>query len=219
VSEPRPSPGADTRSGPAAASPASEVDAAGAPAPRNRGRRRRRLIAAALAVLLAAFCATTARLFMFPARGMPAHVDAIVMLGGRGDRFHEALQLAYQRRARYLAISLGSSFPGPGPRGSRPVFRCGPPIPGVTVLCFAPDPATTQGEAEETGRLAAKYHWHSVALVTITPQASRARLRVKRCFSGQVYVMTGSLPAYAWPYEIAYEWAATIKALVFQRSC
>ena len=239
MSEPRPFPGTGAPSGPAAAPPAGDSSAeappavaqptrappaAGpgtgkSPAPRNRDRRRRRVIAAALAVILAAFCATTARLFVFPARGMPAHVDAIVMLGGRGDRFHEALQLAYQHRAPYLVISLGSSFPGPERQGSRLVFRCGPPIPRVTVLCFPPDPATTQGEAEEVGRLAARYHWRSVVLVTITPQDSRARLRVERCFSGQVYVMTGSIPAYGWPYEIAYEWAATIKALIFQRSC
>jgi hypothetical protein len=219
VSEPRPFPGTDMRSGPAAASQASQQGLGQAPAPRKPGRRRRRIIAAALAVLVAAFCVTTARLFMFPARGMPAHVDAIVMLGGRGDRFHEALKLAGQHRAPYLVISLGSSFPGPEPRSSQPVFRCGPPIPRVTVLCFPPDPATTQGEAEEVGRLAASYHWRSVVLVTITPQDSRARLRVERCFSGKVYVMTGSLHAYAWPYELAYEWAATVKALIFQRSC
>jgi hypothetical protein len=219
VSEPRPLPGTDLRSGPAATPQPSQQDPGQAPAPRNPGRRRRRIIAATLAVLVAAFCATTARLFVFPARGMPPHVDAIVMLGGRGDRFHEALKLAYQHRAPYLLISLGSSFPGPEPRGSQPVFRCGPPIPRVTVLCFPPDPATTQGEAEEVGRLAARYHWHSVVLVTITPQDSRARLRVERCFSGKVYVMTGSLHAYAWPYELVYEWAATMKALIFQRSC
>ncbi|MGI8446905.1 MAG: hypothetical protein ACR2MP_06940 [Streptosporangiaceae bacterium] len=86
-------------------------------------------------------------------------------------------------------------------------------------ICFAPDPATTQGEAEYPGRLAVKYHWHSIVIVTITPQDTRARLRFGRCFSGQLFVMTGSMHAYAWPYEIAYEWAATIKALTLQREC
>jgi len=32
-------------------------------------------------------------------------------------------------------------------------------------------------------------------------------------------VVTAPPPWYAWPYEIAYEWAATVKALVFQPGC
>jgi hypothetical protein len=74
-----------------------EQSAARVPEPRRQGHR---LIAVVLAVGLAAFCAATARLFMFPARGMPARVDAIVMLAGQGDRYHEALELARQHRAR-----------------------------------------------------------------------------------------------------------------------
>src|ERR1035441_8639324 len=141
-----------------------EQSAARVPEPRRQGHR---LIAVVLAVGLAAFCAATARLFMFPARGMPARVDAIVMLADQGDRYHEALELARQHRAPYLAISLGaSSSSGQG-------TQCAAAIPQVKVICFAPDLATTQGEAEYAGRLAAKYHWHSVALVTITPQAWR----------------------------------------------
>lgn len=96
---------------------------------------------------------------------------------------------------------------------------CAPPIPRVTVICFDPRPATTQGEAEFAGRLARRYHWHSLALVTITPQDSRARLRMERCFAGQVYVMNAPMPFYYWPYELAYEWGATIKALAVNRSC
>jgi hypothetical protein len=67
--------------------------------------------------------------------------------------------------------------------------------------------------------MAHQYHWHSVALVTITAQDSRARLRMERCFSGHVYVMTAPTPVKYWPYELAYEWAATIKALTINRSC
>jgi uncharacterized SAM-binding protein YcdF (DUF218 family) len=89
----------------------------------------------------------------------------------------------------------------------------------VRLVCFHPSPATTQGEAEFAGRLAHRYHWRSVAVVTITPHASRARLRVERCFAGQVYVVSTPLPLADWPYQIAYEWAATVKALVLQRGC
>lgn len=163
-------------------------------------------------VLVIAVSAATLRLFIWPDRGMPTRVSAIVMLNGTGDRLGTALDLAWQHRAAFVVISRGSLDYGHG-------GDCAPSIPQVKVICFDPDPATTQGEAEFAGRLARKYHWQSVALVTITPQDSRARLRVERCLSGPVYVVTAPLSLSAWPYEIAYEWAATVKAYIFQRGC
>ena len=179
--------------------------------PRWSGKRRR-LVTIALAVFLIAGCVVTGRLFVWPARGMPARVSAIVMLNGTGDRLGTAERLAWQHRAPYLVISRGSPVYGHG-------SDCAPRIPQVDVICFDPSPATTRGEAEFVGRLARKYHWQSIVLVTITPQDSRARLRVERCFTGPVYVVTAPLSPWKWPYEIAYEWAALIKALVFQPSC
>ncbi len=87
------------------------------------------------------------------------------------------------------------------------------------MICFDPSPATTRGEAEFAGRLARKYHWRSIALVTTTAQDTRARLRMERCFSGPVYVMTAPMTLASWPYQIAYEWGALGKALVIQRGC
>jgi uncharacterized SAM-binding protein YcdF (DUF218 family) len=89
----------------------------------------------------------------------------------------------------------------------------------VKLICFEPSPASTRGEAQYVGRLARRHHWHSVALVTNTMQDSRARERVKRCFAGPVYVMTVGLPWTSWPGQIAYEWAATLKMMLWQRSC
>ena len=80
-------------------------------------------------------------------------------------------------------------------------------------------PVVAAGESAGKFRLARQYHWRSVVLVTTTPQDTRARLRVGRCFPGSIYVMTAPLPAYEWPYALAYEWAATVKALVLQRTC
>jgi hypothetical protein len=177
----------------------------------GRPRRRWFLIGVA-ALLLAGFAAATARLFVWPERGMPARVDAIVMLNGPGNRLPTALGLAWAHRAPVVVISRGSPY---WARGS----GCAPQIPGVRVICFGPDPATTRGEAEFTGRLARRYHWHSIVLVTTTPQDTRARLRVQRCFPGSIYVMTAHLPAHDWPYALVYEWGATLKALLLQRSC
>ncbi len=167
---------------------------------------------AALVIGVIAVGTATVRLFIWPDQGMPARVGAIVMLNGPGDRLDTALDLAWQHRASFVVIARGSRYWSHG-------TICAPQIPHVKVICFDPSPATTRGEAEVAGRLARKYHWQSVALVTITPQDSRARLRVERCFAGPVYVVTASLPWYDWPYQITYEWGALVKALIFQRSC
>jgi hypothetical protein len=163
-------------------------------------------------VLLIVFIAATARLLIWPDRGMPARVSAIVMLNGPGDRLDTALRLAWEHRASFLVISRGSPAFGHG-------STCAPSIPRVTVICFDPSPATTMGEAEFAGRLARKYHWRSMVLVTTTPQDTRARMRMERCFSGPVYVMTAPMTLASWPYQIAYEWGALVKALVIQRGC
>ena len=169
-----------------------------------------RRVLAVLAAVVLAFVVSTARLFVWPAQGMPARVSAIVMPAGPGDRLGVALSLARQHRAPVLVVSQGQhGYGGPCPAAT----------PGVQLICFEPDPGNTRGEAEFVGRLAKKDHWTSVVLVTSRAQDTRARVVVGRCFSGSVYVVTGSLPLSAWPYQIAYEWGALFKALVVYRSC
>lgn len=163
-----------------------------------------------LLILTAVLCAATARLFVWPATGLPARVDAIVVPGGPGNRVSAAERLAQQSRARYLAISEGQYVP---PR------LCGTHINTALVICFQPSPATTQGEAETTARLAKQYSWRSIVLLTTPDQTWRAELRFRRCYSGSVYGVTTPLPLSMWPAQIAYQWAATIKAEVVNRSC
>lgn len=187
-------------------------EAPGAPAsrvPARRGKRRHRALIA-LAAVFFVVCVTTARLFIWPDRGMPSRVDAIVMLDSPGHPLNVAVRLAAQHRAPFLVVSRGT-----------PVSRdpCPRPVPGVTLICFNPTPPTTKGEAEFVGRLARKYRWQSIAVVAITPQDSRARLRVERCFAGRVYVVTAPIRLSTWPYQILYEWGALFKALAIQRAC
>lgn len=176
-------------------------------------RRRRRRAVAALIVLLAGLCAASGLFFIWPAQGMPAHVDAIVVLDGPGDRLGKGLELAHQGRAPVLVVSLGSR------RGPVPASVCGLRSQVLQVICFHPESATTRGEAEFVGHLAKQYRWRSVVLVTTPDQDIRARIRFGRCFIGKTYVVTTPLPASKWPYQIAYQWAASFKAVVLQRSC
>lgn len=175
----------------------------------RRAKRWRRALFA-LAVMFIVVCVATARLFVWPDRGMPARVDAIVMLDSPDHPLNVALRLAVRHRAPFLVVSQGTPASGDPCPGN---------VSGVTLICFHPTPPTTKGEAEFVGRLAGKYHWQSIAVVAITPQASRARLRVERCFPGQVYVVTAPIRLNTWPYRIAYEWTALAKALVIQRDC
>ncbi|GAA3283171.1 YdcF family protein [Dactylosporangium vinaceum] len=144
---------------------------------------------------------------------VPAHVDAIVELAGPGleDRDRLAVELAREHRADYL---VQSTLPEDAASG-----RCLPPQPGITILCFHPDPDTTQGEAEAIEGLARRYNWGSVVLVTTADHAKRATLRVTRCFPGRVYVITSHLPPAYWLRQIPYQWAASAKALLVQRQC
>ena len=73
----------------------------------RQGKSRKAVAVLALGVIVLGVA--TARLFIWPDRGMPAHVSAIVMLNGPGDRLDTALDLAWQHRAPFVVIARGSS--------------------------------------------------------------------------------------------------------------
>jgi uncharacterized SAM-binding protein YcdF (DUF218 family) len=178
---------------------------------RSPGRRRWRILAV-LAVAAMLFGGVTLRLFVWPELPkLPARADAIIELGGPGNRDEAALGLARKHEAPVLVQSTVASEAG--------TDKCLPPVPDVTIMCFHADPGTTRGEAQYIGTLAAQRGWRSVILVTSRDHAWRARLRVMRCFHGDVYVSTTPLPAWAWPRQIAYQWAASAKAMLLEREC
>ena len=195
------------------AAPRPTVEPTGpAPAPlaAPRGLRRHRLVRSVAGLLLVAFGLATAKLYVFPRRDPPTRVDAIVMFAGSSGRLELAQALARTGYAPVLAVSQ--------PTAKDP---CPPDtIPGVQVLCFHPKPLTTQGEARWTGAAAKARGWRSILVITSTPQDTRARLRLSRCYDGQVRVLSiDPATRAAWAYMVTYEWAATLKALVLQRSC
>jgi hypothetical protein len=185
-------------------------DDRGGDRPRGLVRGWRRKALAVVAVLIVTFAATTMRLLVWPVQGAPPTVSAIVMLAGPGNRLPVALRLAREHRAPVLVVSQGwMGYGGP----------CPPPVPGVRTICFNPDPGNTRGEAEYIGRLAQRYGWHSILIVATQPQAVRAQLLVRRCFSGPAYVATAPIPAGSWPYQLAYGWGALFKAVFLVRTC
>jgi hypothetical protein len=171
------------------------------------------VIASAIAVVVPAFVALTLVLFVSPDVNAPQRANAIVVLGGNGaGPFDEGVTLAQEHYARTIVLSL---VPGYSCRGSTL-----PQVPSVRLLCFRANPLTTQGEGRAIARLAAAHHWGRVIVVMPTTQATRARLRIGRCYAGQVVEVGVTPPGFwAWMRGIAYEWPSLLKALVLQPGC
>lgn len=166
------------------------------------------------AVLWLAWAVVAARLFVFPDADEPRRVDAIVMLGGYGQRMERAKELFAEGWAPVLAIS-------------EPVWangtvdylpECIDPAPGV--LCFHPDPKTTRGEARAIRDLAAEYGWQSILVVTDTHQMTRAEIIIGRCFAGQVLMTDVAVDTRKQAvYRVVYETGALLRALFVRRGC
>jgi hypothetical protein len=165
------------------------------------------------AIVVVTLLLPTARLFIWPdLPALPEHADAIVQLGGPGNRRSLALDLAREGRAPVVAISVSDDEIGTSWCAEGRLWD-------VPVICFEPDPYSTRGEARWIGDTARHYGWRSVILVATADQAWRAMVRVRRCFDGAVYVATAKLPAYRWPVQIVYQWGATAKAFTVETAC
>lgn len=177
---------------------------------------RARIVAAIVFVLVIVFCVMTAVLFVYPDLNPPERSDAIVVLGGHGaPAFDKGVELAKQGYAPRLVLSL-QNWQSCGPYQSYLAHH----LPKMYVNCFKSNPQTTQGEARAIEAFAKHYHWTRIIVVVPTTQASRARLRIGRCYSGQVLEVAFSPQGIGeWLQQFAYEWGAMFKAVVLQPSC
>jgi uncharacterized SAM-binding protein YcdF (DUF218 family) len=160
--------------------------------------------------LITLLLAATARLFVWPPTDPPVRVDAVVALGGDPGqrRAHEAIDLVRAGFAPVAVISLGGI----------PAVTC-PSHRGVAVICFRADPLDTRGEAQYVAALARRRHWTQLIVVSERSQATRARMLFKRCTPVHLHMVPVSDPTSHLPYDVAYEWGALVKALIFERSC
>ena len=83
----------------------------------------------------------------------------------------------------------------------------------MTVICFHPHPATTQGEARAVTKLARTHNWRQIIVVPGIPQTTRARIRFDRCYHGTLFFDPASPGGpCAWIHNVFYEWGALAKA-------
>lgn len=161
-----------------------------------------------LATVVIAVVVVSVVLFIKPAVNTPTRSDAVVVLAGGSDRVAKGVELVKAGYAPNLVVSA------PNQEG------CPKPVAAVSLTCFQPNPATTQGEARFAASLAARRHWHRIIVVAGTPQITRARIRFERCYHGSLLMVSADPTGVGtWAYEVAYEWAALAKALTMQRGC
>jgi uncharacterized SAM-binding protein YcdF (DUF218 family) len=168
-------------------------------------------------VLLAllAWLALCAFLFVWPGEGSPERTDAVVVLsGGRKFRLEKGLELVRRNVSDTLVISDGHA------RGWPEANRlCNGGANGFTVICFTPEPYSTQGEAEGVARLARERGWGSVAVVTSTFHVFRARMLFERCFDGDVEVVGARYKLRYLPSALFWETGKLGYALTLERDC
>jgi hypothetical protein len=165
---------------------------------------------AGVAVLLVVFVSASCLLFVWPASDKPQDVDAVLSLNGPGEQARErvAVSLVEEGFAHVLLFSQGGY-------GSTPC----PNVPRVIVVCFVPAPGRTVGEVEFAARYARRHDWHSILVVPGHAQATRARLLLRRCFSGRVVVVPTPIDLERLPFDVVYEWGALAKALIVDGHC
>jgi hypothetical protein len=200
---------------PSAGTPSLTAQAEGAP-PTRPSKWRRRLVVAVIAgqTLAIVMLLATMKLFVYPRIDEPRKVDAIVVLGGLGERIERGVQLYQAGYGQELWISVPQWANGEYPY----VYECTQRMTNFGEHCFDPRPKTTQGEARVIANLAAEHGWDSVMVVTTPDQTTRARMVIKRCYSGELAMLDAPNQSGRF-FKLAYEWGATIKALTIKRGC
>jgi uncharacterized SAM-binding protein YcdF (DUF218 family) len=167
----------------------------------------------ALGLLIVAWVFAAIALFGIHHDGPPVHADAVVVLEGSNSRLPRGVQLVNQGYAPLLVVSVGGNK-----KLERKVCDHTDHI-SARVFCFAANPSSTRGEAEEIGRLATKLGWKTIDVVTSPFHVFRARMLIRRCYHGELHMVGSSQPEWKFPLYAVQETAKLTYQLIFARSC
>jgi uncharacterized SAM-binding protein YcdF (DUF218 family) len=167
----------------------------------------------AFGLLVVAWVVGAVALFGFHHDGPPVHADAIVVLEGSSTRLPLGVKLANEGYAPLLVVSRGDS------KKLEQKVCSNTDHLRVRVLCFYAKPASTQGEAEEIGRLAKQLDLKRIDVVTSQFHVFRARMLIKRCFHGDLHMVGSSQAEWKFPLYAVGETAKLAYQVVFARSC
>ena len=179
-----------------------------------------RRVLVAVGALAAAWLAACAVFFVFPPAetGPPAHADAVyVLAGGLNARLDPALALMRRGVAPVLVVS--GAFHGTRWRKAQQLCTGGYAPLRYHVLCIAPKPYSTRGEARMIASTARAHGWDDIVVVTSTFHVTRAHLLVRRCYSGGLSFVGTHTPWWRLPSEFVSETGKLAVQLTARRGC
>jgi len=180
---------------------------------------RRRLLGLGLGLLCAVGLVGAGVGWYFGAdyREIPAGgVDAIVVLGGGGQRFEEGVALVQEGVAPELVV-FRTIDPTQRWQAAHALCARWDPVPAT---CLEPDPSDTRGEAMRLGLLIEDRGWSDVIVVVSNDQARRAGSLVRRCAPDEVEVhLVGVEHPHPFAVRAGYETAALLRDRVLQPGC
>ncbi|MCX2747040.1 YdcF family protein [Arthrobacter sp. MI7-26] len=156
-------------------------------------------------------------LYVSPPADEPEHADVVFVLGPPDQRMSYAEQLMQQGYAPTLVVSSPV-----GKDGKYQADVCAAHRP-YRIICFNPDPFTTQGEARALRDLSSQYGWKSANVLTAQFHVTRARVIVTRCYEGDLHMIAYrrglppvslTNPTNTWAYQYVYQTAAFVKVAI-----
>ncbi len=157
------------------------------------------LVALVLLSVLIGF-GSTYRAVFYPVIQQPVSSDALLVLGPVDEKMELAVQLVRDGVADTLLIS-DQYLVDEGSGGCRPEVNYLLEHLGALdasfpakIICFRPDPVTTQGEALFLRDMGTDLGWSSVTVVSYTPHVERARILLNRCWDGELAVTAVDQP-------------------------
>jgi uncharacterized SAM-binding protein YcdF (DUF218 family) len=181
----------------------------------ERRRRVRRLTLVVGSLVVAVLLVVGVKVYVYPDQEVPDRADAIIVLGGFGTKpIHKGFALATEGVADTVVVSDPYD---PNTTISRDACA---ETHDFEVLCFRPNPNTTQGEARQIRVLMEERGWDTVVVVTARYHVSRARVIVGRCVPTGVSMVAATTPTGLddWAYNFFYQTAGFVK-LVFTSGC
>jgi hypothetical protein len=173
---------------------------------KRRGSRVRRIAAFCGAAFLAWVLAGS-WLFAAPQTDAPQSADVLFVLGPPDDRIAYAEQLMATGDTDVLAVSSPVDEDG---QFTAPICQA---ARDYQVLCFHPDPFTTQGEARSLQSMSRDHGWKTVNVLAPRHHITRARVLLERCYQGELRMIEHDSPLslQKWAYLFAYHSAAFVK--------